>query len=146
MDLQQFTELMQDLSLALRWHSLPDRMIARMYEIVGFGPLAIPEDDVLTIVGTAMGEPGTTPASVIQALKAAKERHIKSHINPAFAGNIKPFNQMTAAEKASYLAAIAAAKEKYITPLQEARAAGKLPRTEVPGFAALGDLVPEVIR
>lgn len=146
MEFQEFAELMQDLAAALRWHSLSPTMLTRMHEIIGFGELAIPQDDVLTIVGTAMGEPGTVPASVIQALKAAKERHIRSRINPAYANNIKPYSQMSPAEQDSYLAAIAAARGKYITPMLEARAAGKLPKTQVPGFSSMADLVPEVAR
>lgn len=146
MDFQEFSGLMQDLATALRWHSLTPGLLSRMHEIIGFGEFAIPEDEVLTIVGTAMGEPGTVPASVIQALKAAKERRIRSRINPAFSGNIKPFDKMTGPEQASYLAAIAAAKEKYIAPMLEARAAGKLPKSQVPGFSSMADLVPEAVR
>lgn len=146
MDFQEFSDLIQDLATALRWHSLTPGLLSRMHEIVGFGEFAIPEDEVLAIVGTAMGEPGTVPASVIQALKAAKERHIRGRINPAFSGNIKPFDKMTGPEQASYLAAIAAAKERYIAPMLEAWAAGRLPKTQVPGFSSMADLVPEAVR
>lgn len=94
------------------------------------------------VVIVASDEPVSTDKPINQMSTA----ELESLVDPAYNNRYKQVAEMRGREQLSALASIELARRKYITPLQEARTAGKLPRTEVPGFAALGDLVPEVIR
>lgn len=94
-----------------------------------------------------------TPAGPEEDLDAGRkpidqmsDAELQALVDSVYDGRYKQVSEMRGRERQSSLAAIELARRKYIRPLTEARAAGKLPKTQVPGFSSMADLVPEAVR